>query len=72
MAAKLVKVFEVMIDGKGAGAAGDGTHIMRFPGTKKGEADANALAAESTCYGSPAKVSTTDAPRHLAQRWGVA
>lgn len=68
MASKTVKVYEILVDGPGEGAAGDGTFIRRT----RDQREANRIAASSTCYGRPATVSEVDAPRHLAQRWGLA
>lgn len=73
MKEKTIKVFEVLYDGAQdgpAGPAGNGTFIARF-GPKNGKAAA-AFVAANTCYGRPAKVTETDAPRRLARRWGVA
>lgn len=64
---KTVKVYEVLHGGKGSGPAGDGTYIYRT-GEK---CTAEDFARTHTCYGGPATVQETDAPRHLAQRWGV-
>ncbi len=63
-----VTVHTVLIDIVGPGVAADGTAVRRF----KRRTDADACAARSTCYGSPATVDTRDdVPRHLADRWGV-
>ncbi len=66
--ARTVKVWEVLYDTEGEGPAGDGTVIARF----RAERDAKAFAARQTCYGNPARATSTDAPRHVAERWGMA
>jgi hypothetical protein len=63
-----VRVYEVLHDGKGDGPAGDGTFIRRF----RTQLDADEFARTATAYGQPAKVTSVDAPRHVAQRWGMA
>ena len=71
--AKPVRVYEVLHDvapDGPPGPMGDGTFIKRFaPKQEKAAAD---FAAANTYYVKPAKVQTTDAPRRLARRWGVA
>lgn len=66
--AKLVKVFEVLADGKGAGPAGDGTFVRRF----RSQREAEQFASTATCYGQPATVTADEVSRKLAQRWGMA
>ena len=60
------RIYEVLADGRTPGPAADGTHIHRF----SRQAEADAFAAQSTCYGRPAKVLSVDAPLHIARRWG--
>ncbi len=72
MASKTVRVYEVLFDGPAdgpPGPAGDGTFTQRF--RKDQEEAAKAFAKANTYYGKPAKVSPTDAPRRVAQRWGM-
>ena len=64
----IVRVWEVLADIDGEGPAGDGTAVRRF----RTQRDADAFAATATCYGKPATVDYHDAPRKLAQRWGMA
>lgn len=67
--AKLVKVFEVLADGKGAGPAGDGTFVSRF----RSERDAIDFASGKTLYGKRGvPVTSVEVSRQLAQRWGLA
>jgi hypothetical protein len=73
MASKTIKVFEVLYHSDNprdayAGAAGDGSFIARF----RKRADAEAFARGKRCYSGDASVSECDAPRRLAQRWGLA
>lgn len=70
-----VRVYEVLHDGDytprssmGDGAAGDGTFIRRFR-TKQ---EAELFAGTATLYGGPVRVVCCDAPRHIAERWGMA
>jgi hypothetical protein len=65
---KTVRVWEVVADTDGEGPAGDGTVVFRFGS----EHEAEAFAARSTCYGRPAIAHATDAPKHVAARWGFA
>lgn len=67
MASKTVRVYEVLIDTDSEGPACDGTQVRRF----RKESDAKTCADENTCYGRPATYSSTDAPRHVARRWGM-
>lgn len=70
MTTKTVTVFEVLFHNDAtpyAGAAGDGSFIQRF----RSETEANRFAASRTYYGKPCTVGRVDAPRKLAQRWGV-
>lgn len=68
-AKKTCTVYEVLVDGPGAGPAGDGTRIHRFRDAKVAEA----FAKGQTCYGKPATAEKREGvPRHLAERWGVA
>ncbi len=63
-----VRVYEVLYDTMFDGPTGDGTVIARF----RGQREADHFASRNTCYGRPAKASPVDAPRKLAQRWGMA
>ena len=63
-----VRVYEVLADGAGEGPAGDGTFVRRF----RDKGDAERFASGATCYGQPTSVNACDAPRRLAQRWGLA
>lgn len=64
-----VRVYEVLHDtDTDGGPAGDGTYIARF----RDQLEAERFAAAHTSYGRPAKAIAFDAPRHLAQRWGLA
>jgi hypothetical protein len=62
-----VTIYEVIYDGHGAGAAGDGTHIARF----KSASDAARFAANHTAWGRPTKADAAKVPVRLARRWGV-
>lgn len=66
--AKTIRVWEVLVDTNGAGPAGDGTIVRRF----RSEKEAKSVASSSTCYGRPAEAKPFDAPRRLAERWGLA
>jgi hypothetical protein len=68
MKSATVRVYEVLYDTESEGPAGDGTVIARF----RKEREAETFARGETCYGRPAKASPVDAPRRLAQRWGMA
>lgn len=68
MSTRTVTVYEVLADIDGEGPACDGTKVFRF----RSKRDADAFAAKATCYGRPASVDAFDAPRRLAQRWGMA
>lgn len=69
MSGRTVKVYEVLHDGSGEGAAGDGTHVARF----RALADAERFASTATLYGRPApRPHLYEAPRRLAVRWGMA
>jgi len=63
-----VTVYTVLYDGEGQGPAGDGTHTYRS-GDKR---QAMSWASSHTCYGKPAQVDVSQAPRRLAERWGLA
>lgn len=66
---RTVRVWEVLVDIDGDGPAADGTRVFRF----RSEREARTFAAGKTCYGSPdPSVTSTDAPLHLATRWGMA
>jgi len=70
--AKTIKVYEVLFHSDNpsqayAGAFGDGSFIQRF----RKEADAVRFAASHEYYGKPCTVGGIDAPKRLAQRWGV-
>lgn len=67
-AEKMVKIWEVLYDGKGSGPAGDGTYIYRT----RNEKDALKFAKANTAYGSPAVAKSAVVPYRLAQRWGLA
>lgn len=62
-----VTIYEVIYDGHGAGAAGDGAHIARF----KSASDAARFAANHTAWGRPTKADAAKVPVRLARRWGV-
>ena len=65
---KLVKVYEVIVDGHEDGPAGpacDGTFVSRFR-TKKA---ADAFAEGKTYYGRPAQVMASEVSQRLARRW---
>lgn len=66
-AAKTVKVWEVVYDGKGSGPAGDGTYIYRT----KSEKEAKAFAKQNTAWGKPTEARMTEAPANVAARWGL-
>lgn len=65
---KPITVHEVLHDTAALGATGDGTQIYRT----RNAADAQRFAVAHTVYGRPAKVSTVEVTRRLAQRWGLA
>jgi len=65
---RLIRVYEVLADTAGEGPTGDGTVVFRF----RRKREAEQFAARSTCWGRPAAVQAHDAPRRLAERWGVA
>ena len=67
MAERTVTVYEILFDGTGSGAAGDGTHTYRT----RDECEAREFAARNTCWGQPATVSSVNAPLRIARRWGV-
>lgn len=66
-AARMVKVWEVIYDGKGSGPAGDGTYIYRT----KSEKDAKAFAKQNTAWGRPTEAKMSEVPSNIAQRWGL-
>ncbi len=68
MANKTVKVFTTIVDGKGSGPAGDGTFVARF----RTRTAAEQFIAGRTYYGNAPTIDEEDAPRRLAERWGVA
>ena len=49
-------------------ASGDGVATARF----RSERDAKAFAAGKRYYSAPAEATRTEAPRKVAQRWGLA
>ena len=65
--ARLVDVYEVVVDTDTPGPAGDGTKVVRF----LDKAEAVALAARSTCWGKQAIVLTATRPRQAIKRWGL-
>lgn len=67
MSARTVTVFEVIYDGPGAGAAGDGVHIYR----SRKRSDAETFARRNTAWGRPTSVSEAKVPPALARRWGL-
>ena len=68
MKSAVVRVYEVLIDSNALGPACDGTVVRRF----RSEREALQCAAQSTCYGSPARANPVDVPKHVARRWGLA
>jgi hypothetical protein len=66
-AARTVKVWEVIYDGKGSGPSGDGTFIYRT----RDQREAEAFAKQHTAWGRPTKAQMTEAPKHIAERWGI-
>lgn len=65
---RIVKVYEVMYDGKGEGAAGDGTFFHRTAD----KAAAEAFAKRNTCYGRDCTVHDREVLLSTARRWGCA
>jgi len=63
----MVTVFEVIYDGPGAGAAGDGTHIYR----SRKRAHAEEFARGKTAWGRPTEVHEAKVSSALARRWGL-
>lgn len=63
-----VTVWEVTHTTEGPGPFGDGIDTRRF----RRKADAETFAAGERLYGSPAVAVRTEAPRHVARRWGLA
>lgn len=68
MSAGTVTVWEVLYFCDGAGRYGDGVATARF----RSERDAKAFAAGKRYYSAPAEATRTEAPRKVAQRWGLA
>jgi hypothetical protein len=65
-AAGTVKVWEVIYDGPGPGAAGDGTSVFRTKSPKEAEA----FAKKNTAWGHPTKAQLAEVPASVARRWG--
>jgi len=68
--AKLVVIWEVSVDTPDhlySDWEMNTTTVHRF----KRQADAEALASRSTCYGRPATAHRAEVSRKLANRWGV-
>ena len=64
--AKTIRVYEVCVDTEDD--YNGNMRTVRF----RDEKEANRVASQNTCWGRPAKVTPYDAPRALAQRWGLA